>query len=92
MVCQLLAGLVVDTWDGTDGQPIIYHGRTLTSKIRFKDVVKTIKEHAFSASQFPIFLSIEDHCSINQQKILAQVFREEFGCRFAFRTEPCAEL
>ncbi|XP_065179717.1 1-phosphatidylinositol 4,5-bisphosphate phosphodiesterase gamma-1-like [Sycon ciliatum] len=69
----------LDTWDGTDGQPIIYHGRTLTSKIRFKDVVRTIKEHAFSASQFPIFLSIEDHCSINQQKIMASVFREEFG-------------
>ena len=32
----------LDCWDGPDG-PLIYHGHTLTSKIRFADVVKTIK-------------------------------------------------
>jgi phosphatidylinositol phospholipase C gamma-1 len=32
----------LDCWDGPDG-PLIYHGHTLTSKIKFQDVVKTIK-------------------------------------------------
>lgn len=40
----------LDCWDGPDGLPIIYHGHTLTSRIKFLDVLKTIKEHAFIAS------------------------------------------
>ena len=30
----------LDCWDGVDGEPIIYHGRTLTSRILFLDVVR----------------------------------------------------
>ena len=42
----------LDCWDGPDGQPIITHGRTLCTRIRFVDVVKAIKEHAFVASEW----------------------------------------
>ena len=41
---------LVDCWDGPDGEPIIYHGHTLTSKILFEDVIKAVKEHAFAVS------------------------------------------
>jgi len=41
----------VDCWDGPDGYPIIYHGHTLTSRIRFLDVLKAIKDHAWAASE-----------------------------------------
>ena len=41
----------VDCWDGQDGYPKIYHGHTLTSHIRFLEVLKAIKEHAWSASE-----------------------------------------
>lgn len=37
----------MDCWDGSDGEPIVYHGHTLTSKILFKDVISTVKEYAF---------------------------------------------
>lgn len=37
----------VDCWDGSDGEPTVYHGHTLTSKILFKDVITTVKEYAF---------------------------------------------
>lgn len=37
----------LDCWDGSDGEPVIYHGYTLTSKILFKDTIKAIKEYAF---------------------------------------------
>jgi len=30
----------LDCWDGDDGQPIIYHGHTLTTKISFREVVQ----------------------------------------------------
>lgn len=40
----------VDCWDGPDGEPIIYHGYTLTSKILFKEVIETVRDHAFAVS------------------------------------------
>ncbi|NWX66829.1 PLCG1 phosphodiesterase, partial [Promerops cafer] len=69
----------LDCWDGPDDLPIIYHGHTLTSKIKFLDVLHTIKEHAFVTSEFPIILSIEDHCSIVQQRNMASHFKKVFG-------------
>lgn len=40
----------LDIWDGSDGEPVIYHGYTLTSKILFKDVIQAIKEYAFKVT------------------------------------------
>ena len=57
-------------------QPIIYHGHTLTTKISFRDVVQTIAESAFVASPLPVILSIENHCSVAQQKKMAAIFLE----------------
>jgi phosphatidylinositol phospholipase C gamma-1 len=59
--------------------PFIYHGHTLTTKIRFMDVIKNIKKHAFQTSDYPVILSIEDHCSLPQQRKMAKAFEEVFG-------------
>ncbi|XP_069047232.1 1-phosphatidylinositol 4,5-bisphosphate phosphodiesterase gamma-1-like isoform X1 [Lepisosteus oculatus] len=69
----------LDCWDGPDDLPIIYHGHTLTSKIKFLDVLHTIKEHAFVTSEYPVILSIEDHCSVVQQRNMASLFKKVFG-------------
>ncbi|XP_029947375.1 1-phosphatidylinositol 4,5-bisphosphate phosphodiesterase eta-2 [Salarias fasciatus] len=66
----------VDCWDGPDGEPIIHHGYTLTSKILFKDVVETINKYAFTKSQYPVILSIENHCTVPQQKKMAAYLKE----------------
>uniref|UniRef100_A0A3Q3MS66 Phosphoinositide phospholipase C n=1 Tax=Mastacembelus armatus TaxID=205130 RepID=A0A3Q3MS66_9TELE len=66
----------VDCWDGPDGEPIIHHGYTLTSKILFKDVIETINKYAFTKSQYPVILSIENHCSVPQQKKMAEYLKE----------------
>ena len=42
---------IVDTWDGPEGMPVITHGLTMTTKIRFIDVLKTIRDHAFVTSE-----------------------------------------
>ncbi|XP_051933391.1 1-phosphatidylinositol 4,5-bisphosphate phosphodiesterase eta-1 isoform X3 [Hippocampus zosterae] len=69
----------VDCWDGPDGEPMVQHGYTLTSKITFKSVIETINKYAFINNQYPVLLSIENHCSIQQQKKIAQYLREVFA-------------
>ncbi|XP_062821953.1 1-phosphatidylinositol 4,5-bisphosphate phosphodiesterase eta-2 isoform X2 [Anolis carolinensis] len=69
----------VDCWDGPDGEPIVHHGYTLTSKILFKDVIETINKYAFIRSEYPVILSIENHCSVAQQKKMAQYLTEVLG-------------
>ncbi|XP_027144255.1 1-phosphatidylinositol 4,5-bisphosphate phosphodiesterase eta-2a isoform X1 [Larimichthys crocea] len=69
----------VDCWDGQDGEPIVHHGYTLTSKILFKDVIETINKYAFVKNEYPVILSIENHCSVPQQKKMAQYLIEILG-------------
>merc|ERR1719510_1621140 len=78
----------LDCWDGDDGQPIIYHGHTLTTKISFRDVVQTIAEFAFVSSPLPVILSIENHCSLSQQQKMAGIFRDLLGDKLV--TAPIA--
>uniref|UniRef100_A0A673ZY97 Phosphoinositide phospholipase C n=1 Tax=Salmo trutta TaxID=8032 RepID=A0A673ZY97_SALTR len=71
----------LDCWDGDDGSPIIYHGYTLTTKIPFKDVVEAINRTAFVNSDMPVILSIENHCSLPQQRKMAEIFKAVFGVK-----------
>nr|XP_057906496.1 1-phosphatidylinositol 4,5-bisphosphate phosphodiesterase eta-2a [Doryrhamphus excisus] len=69
----------VDCWDGQDGEPIVHHGYTLTSKILFKDVIETINKYAFVKNDYPVILSIENHCSVPQQKKMAEYLIDILG-------------
>ncbi|XP_063163477.1 1-phosphatidylinositol 4,5-bisphosphate phosphodiesterase epsilon-1 isoform X2 [Candoia aspera] len=69
----------LDCWDGDDGMPVIYHGHTLTTKIAFKEVVEAIDRNAFITSELPIIISIENHCSLPQQRKMAEIFKNTFG-------------
>uniref|UniRef100_A0A6Q2XQV7 Phosphoinositide phospholipase C n=1 Tax=Esox lucius TaxID=8010 RepID=A0A6Q2XQV7_ESOLU len=71
----------LDCWDGDKGEPVIYHGHTLTSKVPFTDVMETIAEYAFKASPYPLILSLENHCSVEQQAVIARQMRSILGDR-----------
>ncbi|XP_077206413.1 1-phosphatidylinositol 4,5-bisphosphate phosphodiesterase epsilon-1 isoform X2 [Paroedura picta] len=81
----------LDCWDGDDGMPVIYHGHTLTSKIPFKEVVEAIDRNAFITSDMPVIISIENHCSLPQQRKMADIFKNTFGdklvTRFLFESD-----
>lgn len=71
--------LEIDTWDGPDGEPMVCHGYTLTSKVPLAHVLQTIKGSAFIANEYPIILSIENHCNPPQQEKMAALFRIILG-------------
>ncbi|XP_061465280.1 1-phosphatidylinositol 4,5-bisphosphate phosphodiesterase delta-4 isoform X2 [Rhineura floridana] len=71
--------LEIDCWDGPNGEPIVYHGHTFTSKIPFREVVTTLEKYAFRASEYPIILSLENHCSVEQQDVMAQQLKGILG-------------
>ncbi|NWI32569.1 PLCD4 phosphodiesterase, partial [Sula dactylatra] len=42
--------LEVDCWDGPNGEPMVYHGHTFTSKIPFREVVSTLGKTSWGNS------------------------------------------
>jgi hypothetical protein len=50
-----------------------------TNKISFKEVIEAISKYAFSASNYPLILSLEVHCSVEQQNVMASLFKLIFS-------------
>ncbi|XP_068460194.1 1-phosphatidylinositol 4,5-bisphosphate phosphodiesterase delta-3-A-like isoform X1 [Clinocottus analis] len=80
----------LDCWDGDKGEPVLYHGHTLTSKVSFVEVIETINEYAFKVSPYPLILSLENHCSVEQQAVMARHLRSILGDKLL--TEPLRGL
>lgn len=78
----------LDCWDGPNNEPIIYHGHTLTSKILFKDVIQAINEYAFYVSNYPVILSFENHCSLEQQRVMANHLTTILGSKLYTKAIP----
>ncbi|KAM6301652.1 1-phosphatidylinositol 4,5-bisphosphate phosphodiesterase zeta-1 [Podargus strigoides] len=71
--------LEIDCWDGSNNEPVVYHGHTLTSKISFRSVIQVIDKYAFVASDYPVVLSLENHCSPKQQEVMADYLKSILG-------------
>ena len=77
-VLLLIFFTIVDIYDG-EVEPVIFHGKTLTSKVSLREVCETIAKYGFVASPYPIIISAEVHCSLPQQDLIAEIMIEVFG-------------
>ncbi|KAI0657617.1 1-phosphatidylinositol-4,5-bisphosphate phosphodiesterase 1 [Cubamyces menziesii] len=68
----------LDIYDG-DVEPMVFHGKTLTSKVSVRDTCVAVAKYAFVASPYPIIISAEIHCSVPQQEQLVAIMKEVFG-------------
>ncbi|KAF8184702.1 1-phosphatidylinositol-4,5-bisphosphate phosphodiesterase 1 [Pholiota molesta] len=68
----------LDIYDG-DHEPVVYHGKTLTSKVALRDICNAIAKYAFVTSPYPVLISAEVHCGVAQQDILVDIMTEVFG-------------
>ncbi|KAL9604041.1 MAG: hypothetical protein Q9219_000803 [cf. Caloplaca sp. 3 TL-2023] len=71
----------IDCWDGSDGRPIVMHGRTMTTSVLFADCVSVINKYAFVSSPYPLTISLEVHCNPTQQQAMVDIMVREFGER-----------
>ena len=69
----------IDCWDGADGRPIVLHGRTMTTSVLFADCISVINRYAFLSSDFPLILSLEVHCSQDQQYAMVKIMKDVLG-------------
>lgn len=71
----------VDVWDGPDEEPVVCTGHSLSPPLILRCVLEAIGRFAFVASDYPLILSIENHCGLRQQKVMLQHLVRIFGER-----------
>ncbi|EGW29984.1 uncharacterized protein SPAPADRAFT_73417 [Spathaspora passalidarum NRRL Y-27907] len=80
----------IDVWDGPnsdnndlssslESEPIVNHGRTFTTSIKFDNVIRTIKKFAFITTPLPLILSLEINCSASNQLKVVNILKEILG-------------
>ena len=75
--------LEIDIWNGHDHDgkvtAIVTHGKASCTNVLFTDVIRAIKETAFTNSDYPVVLSFENHCDAANQTYVAKQVKAIFG-------------
>lgn len=79
----------VDVWDGPNEEPVVCTGHTVSPPLALRSVLEAIGRFAFVASEYPLIVCIENHCSLQQQKVMCQHLIMIFGEKLY--TNPPAE-
>ncbi|KAI5923515.1 PLC-like phosphodiesterase [Camillea tinctor] len=57
-------------------EPRVLHGYTLTKEVSFRDVCVAIRDSAFVVTDLPLIVSLEVHCSHQQQEAMVRIMNE----------------
>ncbi|XP_047270765.1 phosphoinositide phospholipase C 2 isoform X1 [Capsicum annuum] len=83
----------LDIWPNSDKDDIdVLHGRTLTAPVALVKCLRSIKEHAFSASEYPVVITLEDHLTPDLQEKVAEMITQTFGDMLFAPSECLKEL
>ncbi|XP_061159867.1 inactive phospholipase C-like protein 2 [Syngnathus typhle] len=69
----------VVVWDGPDNEPVVYVGSSVASQLAFSKVLDIVNQYAFESSEYPLILCLVAHCSVSQQKVMAQHMKKVLG-------------
>ncbi|XP_008233758.1 PREDICTED: phosphoinositide phospholipase C 2-like isoform X2 [Prunus mume] len=70
----------LDIWPNSTKDDVdVLHGGTLTTPVQLIKCLKSIKEHAFVASEYPVVITLEDHLTPDLQAKVAQLVTQTFG-------------
>eukprot|EP00927_Polykrikos_kofoidii_P029711 TRINITY_DN25649_c0_g1_i1.p1 TRINITY_DN25649_c0_g1~~TRINITY_DN25649_c0_g1_i1.p1 ORF type:complete len:994 (-),score=125.80 TRINITY_DN25649_c0_g1_i1:203-3184(-) len=72
----------IDVWDsdsGDYGDPMVTHGWTATSRLKFSDVIRVCLDYGFVASEYPLILSLEVHCKTTQLIRIGEILERILG-------------
>ncbi|GFP97644.1 phosphoinositide phospholipase c 2 [Phtheirospermum japonicum] len=68
----------LDIWPNSTKDNInVLHGRTLTTPVELIKCLRSIKEHAFAASEYPVVITLEDHLTTDLQAKTAEGGEED---------------
>jgi len=84
----------LDVWDASNSgaEPSVTHGRTLCTPTTFASCVKAIADYGFTVSDYPIILTIENHCTGPFQERMAKILFDHLGNRLFRFTIPGQDL
>ncbi|CAF3962361.1 unnamed protein product [Rotaria magnacalcarata] len=70
----------IDVFDSKTGaEPEVTHKNTRIKPIPLRNILETIHDYAFVTSDYPVIISIENHCSAAQRTRMAEMLIETFG-------------
>ncbi|KAK9124501.1 hypothetical protein Sjap_014103 [Stephania japonica] len=70
----------LDMWPNSAKDNVnVLHGRTLTTPVELIKCLRSIKEHAFFASPYPVVVTLEDHLTSDLQAKVAEMITDTFG-------------
>ncbi|RVW56585.1 Phosphoinositide phospholipase C 4 [Vitis vinifera] len=82
----------LDIWpDSTKADVHVLHGRTLTTPVELIKCLRSIKEHAFSASPYPVIITLEDHLTPDLQAKVAQMVTQTFQDILFYPKSECLQ-
>ncbi|XWS52987.1 hypothetical protein CRYUN_Cryun11dG0119300 [Craigia yunnanensis] len=82
----------LDLWpNSTKDDVLVLHGWTLTTPVELIKCLRSIKEHAFSSSPYPVIITFEDHLTPDLQAKVAQMVTQTFGNMLFYPESDCVK-
>ncbi|KAJ9545648.1 hypothetical protein OSB04_025355 [Centaurea solstitialis] len=82
----------LDIWPNSTKDDVnVLHGMTLTTPVELRTCLTSIKNHAFSASEYPVVVTLEDHLTTDLQAKVAEMIHQIFGDLLFTPDKDCLE-